>query len=149
MHDIYIASFILKDSTALYKLYIYRNCSPIRMKTILGYIYIYTQQPVGQMLISTNLVKDNSWNYLVMQRVAWIIENLIFLGTWNHCFIVHALFGCIQRNFHKPSTVSEDRAFSKRGHCFPWWSVRMQSCCEGRHHEITCVSTSYVAMVSV
>lgn len=72
------------------------------------------QQPAGQALSSTDSVKDNSWNYLLLQRVTWVIESLIFFGTCNHCFIVHALTGCFHCNFHKPSTISEDRAFWKR-----------------------------------
>lgn len=131
MHDIYIVSLILKDSTALHKLYAYGNHSPIRIKTILG----YKSETSWTNAQRTNLVKDNSWNYLLMQRMAWVIDNLIFLGTCNRCFIVHALFGCIHWNFHKPSTISEDRAFSKIGLCFPWWSIRMQFCYERRHRE--------------
>lgn len=37
MHDIYLASFILKDSKALYKLYAYGNHFPIGMNPALGF----------------------------------------------------------------------------------------------------------------
>jgi len=49
------------------------------------------QQPAGQMLCGTDLVKDNSWNHVLLQRVSRVTESLIFLGTCNHRFIVHAL----------------------------------------------------------
>lgn len=116
MHDIYIASFILKDSKALYKWYAYGNHFPIGMEPALGFKAAASWTNAqrhrfgqGQQLELPTLAKsDMSYRE---PNFPWYLQSLLYCACTNYLVastVIAINLPLFLRTVHSQKEIAQD-----------------------------------------